>query len=75
MIRRDFLRRTSTGALSVLLPNVIDAQAAAPQFPRGDARITGVFDVRAFGAVGDGRSIDTPAVNRAIAAEAMYRFI
>ena len=68
MIRRDFLRRTSTGALSVLLPNVIDAQAAAPQFPRGDARITGVFDVRAFGAVGDGRSIDTPAVNRAIAA-------
>ncbi len=30
----------------------------------------GAFDVRAFGATGDGRTIDTPAINRAIAAAA-----
>ncbi|HEV2348469.1 MAG TPA: glycoside hydrolase family 28 protein [Terriglobia bacterium] len=32
--------------------------------------ISGVFDVRAFGARGDGRTLDTPAINRAIEAAA-----
>jgi hypothetical protein len=30
------------------------------------SRISGVFDVRTFGAKGDGRALDTPAINRAI---------
>src|SRR5436309_12858918 len=30
----------------------------------------GVFDVRAFGATGDGKTLDTPAVNRAVDAAA-----
>jgi polygalacturonase len=32
------------------------------------ARAGGVFDVRSFGAVGDGKTIDSPAINRAIEA-------
>ena len=32
------------------------------------ARISAVFDVRSFGAVGDGKAVDSPAFNRAIAA-------
>jgi polygalacturonase len=36
--------------------------------PAGPATLT--FDVRAFGATGDGRAIDTPAINRAIDAAA-----
>jgi polygalacturonase len=36
----------------------------------GVAETTGVYDVRAFGAKGDGKTLDTPAVNRAIKAAA-----
>jgi hypothetical protein len=35
---------------------------------RALARIGAVFDVRSFGAVGDGKAVDSPAFNRAIAA-------
>lgn len=66
MIRRDFLRRGTTGALTALLPNVAYAQAAGPNPQPGAVPAAGIFDVRAFGAVGDGKTIDTPAVNRAI---------
>jgi len=38
--------------------------------PTGSARETGVYDVRAFGAKGDGRTLDTPAINRAISTAA-----
>ena len=34
--------------------------------PSGAAREAGVYDVRAFGANGDGKTLDTPAINRAI---------
>jgi polygalacturonase len=69
MIRRDFLRRSTTGALTALLPNVVNAQAAAPQLPQSEALpIASVFDVRTFGVARDGKTIDTPAINRAIEA-------
>ena len=48
--------RTSSPA-----PGVAQAATSSP----GAAR---VFDVRAYGAVGDGRTIDSPAINRAIEA-------
>lgn len=32
---------------------------------------SGTFEVLAYGAVGDGKSIDTPAINRAIEASAV----
>ncbi len=67
MIRRDFLRNSSTGALAALLPMAAEAHAApAPQLGKTAAH----FDVRTYGAVGDGKTIDTPAINRAIDAAA-----
>ncbi len=65
MIRRDFLRSGTTGAIGALLPLAIEADAQAPQLP---GRPSTRFDVRAFGAVGDGKTIDTPAVNQTIEA-------
>jgi len=75
MIRREFLRQTS-GALSALLPVPLAAQPEMA-VPQDANNLTGrpgsapvLFDVRSFGATGDGRTIDTPAVNRAIDAAA-----
>ncbi|MDE3178146.1 MAG: glycoside hydrolase family 28 protein [Acidobacteriota bacterium] len=34
--------------------------------PVHGSEISGIYDVRTFGAVGDGKALDTPAVNRAI---------
>jgi polygalacturonase len=69
--RRDFLRT----ARSILAGGSIAAFGvgaralfASPQ--AAAAAGTGRFDVRAFGATGDGKTIDTPAVNRAIDAAA-----
>jgi len=65
--------------LSVLLICAASSLAVA-QKPTGDnkqipalnskKRTTGVYDVRAFGAKGDGETLDTPAVNQAITAAA-----
>ncbi|WP_213807025.1 glycoside hydrolase family 28 protein [Granulicella sp. dw_53] len=66
MIRRDFLRNGTTGAIAALLPSAVEASAEAPRQGAPATR----FDVRVFGAVGDGKAIDTPAINRAIEAAA-----
>lgn len=67
MIRRDFLRHTSAGLASTLLPaSAAQAQQATP----APKPVLHSFNVRDFGAVGDGSAIDTPAVNRAIEAAA-----
>jgi polygalacturonase len=63
--RREFLKRAG-----------ICVGAAATGIPLGFAQSnisnakSGVFDVRSYGALGDGKTIDTPAVNRAIEAAA-----
>jgi polygalacturonase len=44
--------------------------AALPRWARAADRAALDFDVRGFGAVGDGRTLDTPAVNAAIEAAA-----
>jgi len=64
MSRRDFLRQAAAGGFSVLLPET--AQSEAKSTPAPDV----TFNVRTFGATGDGKTIDTPAVNRAIDAAA-----
>jgi hypothetical protein len=67
-LRREFLTLAAGGmtvATTVMIPGA-RAQGAAP--PGADAGTGAVLDVRAFGAAGDGRTIDTPAVNRAIGA-------
>ena len=65
-IRRDFLKRAglSVGAAAAVAP-----LAAAQSTPKSSAS-GGVFDVRTFGAAGDGKTIDTAAINRAIDAAA-----
>ena len=54
-------------ATSLLLPSFAGAR---PTTALTTADRASVFDVRAYGAIGDGRAIDTPAVNRAIEAAA-----
>ncbi len=71
MIRRDFLRRTSAGVAAVLLPDSTFAQAALT----GDALHSEnpyplQFNVRQYGATGNGVTIDSPAINHAIDAAA-----
>ncbi len=65
-MRRNFLRVGSLGIAGAAIPAVTFAAtksktAAAP---------AGTFDVRQFGATGDGKTLDTDAVNRTIEAAA-----
>jgi polygalacturonase len=64
-IRRDFLKRAG---LSVGVAAAVTPMAVAQSANR--AATGGVFDVRTFGATGDGKTIDTAAINRAIDAAA-----
>ncbi len=54
---------------SSVLPPVRGAYAQRAVL-QTEAKATGSFDVRAFGAKGDGKALDTPAVNKAIDAAA-----
>ncbi len=69
LMRRNFLRTGTLGAGAAVIPALSVADFAQQG---GTARlpIQGVFDVRAFGATGDGKTLDTAAVNRAIDAAA-----
>jgi polygalacturonase len=40
--------------------------SSGPRVPSSRFRAQGVYDVRAFGARGDGKALDTPAINKAI---------
>jgi polygalacturonase len=62
--RRDFLKYTTIGAAGALAPMGLGAQPASSQ-PHGS-----IYDVRSFGATGDGKTIDSPAINRAVEAAA-----
>jgi polygalacturonase len=64
MSRREFLRQASAGGLAVLLPPTAPNSVTSTQAPVLS------FNVRSFGAIGDGKTIDTPAVNQAIEAAA-----
>jgi polygalacturonase len=67
-MRRDFLRTGSFGIAAVAAPAFSIPGAAQRS---ADAQSTaGIFDVRKFGATGDGKTLDTDAVNRAIEAAA-----
>ncbi len=67
--RREFLKRAGLAGMAVPGAALFPSVPARAQ----NARETGypsVSDVRAFGAIGDGKVIDTPAINRAIDAAA-----
>jgi polygalacturonase len=59
--RRIFLKTGGTGAVGAVL--VGSGTAATPPARSGE-----IFNVRSFGAAGDGHALDTAAINRAIAA-------
>src|SRR5215831_1819018 len=65
-IRREFLKLA--GIVSLVAPAMLSRGARSATAPLPGAGADTVFDVRSFGAVGDGKTIDSPAINRAIAA-------
>lgn len=65
-LRRELLRAGSLGLAGATLP----AASFAAKIKDGAQTADGIFDVRKFGATGDGRTLDTDAVNRAIEAAA-----
>jgi polygalacturonase len=67
-LRRDFLRAGSLGMAGAAIPAV--SLSAAAQDNPAQVTATGIFDVRKYGATGNGKTVDTPAVNRAIEAAA-----
>jgi len=62
-LRRNFLRTGGIGIAAAALPAVSLAASKKKGEPEASE---GVFDVRKYGATGDGKTIDTDAVNRAI---------
>jgi polygalacturonase len=68
-LRRDFLRTGGIGMAAAAIPAVSFAATAEDSKPAANPGTT-VFDVRAFGATGDGKTLDTVAVNKAIEAAA-----
>jgi polygalacturonase len=66
--RRDLLRIGSYGAAAAAIPAL--SIAAVAKETTTASGVMGIFDVRKYGAAGDGKTLDTPAVNRAIEAAA-----
>jgi polygalacturonase len=67
-MRRDFLRTGSLGAAAAALPaaSFSSAQPGAVV----TSSLAGFYDVRVYGAAGDGKTLDTGAINSAIEAAA-----
>jgi polygalacturonase len=68
-MRRDFLRTGGLGAAAAVFP-AASLAASAQQAGAAPGPAQGAFDVRMYGATGDGKTLDTSAVNRAIDAAA-----
>src|SRR5208282_1831626 len=70
--RRDLLRVGSLGMAGAAIPAVSFAATSSPTDSNpGAAPGNGVFfNVHAYGATGDGKTVDSPAINRAIDAAA-----
>jgi polygalacturonase len=67
--RRELLRLGSMGLAAAAATSAPAAYAASKKSPSA-AAISNVFDIRTYGAVGDGKTVDTPAINKAIEAAA-----
>jgi polygalacturonase len=67
--RRDWIRRMAGAAVAVPLgAGRLSGLEAAPQKPAGahDDRGAGIYNVRHYGAVGDGKTLDTAAIQAAV---------
>src|SRR5450631_3590707 len=70
-IRRDFLKLAGAGLAGAIGSGVATTEVRADVAPlKQGAGTSGVYDVRTFGATGDGKTIDSPSINRAIEAAA-----
>ena len=65
--RRDLLRLSSMGLAASAVTSI---PALAARKPAAPALSPMLFDVRTFGATGDGKTVDSPAINKAIEAAA-----
>ena len=65
-VRRELLKLVGKAAAGTIGCAIISRNAGAETAPTAGA--SAVFDVRSFGAIGDGKAIDSLAINRAIAA-------
>src|SRR5882757_5942228 len=66
--RRELLRFGGMG-LAAAATTAMPAAYAAQRSPNASAA-QGIFDIRNYGAVGDGKAVDSPAINKAIEAAA-----
>src|SRR3954464_11713380 len=57
-------------ALAAMAAAVLATGGCAGMRGTGAGGMSGIYDVRAFGATGDGKTIDTPAIDAAISAAA-----
>jgi polygalacturonase len=64
--RRELLRFGGMGFAAAAATAIPAAYAAPKSSTHGS--MLGIFDIRTFGAVGDGKTVDTPAINKAIEA-------
>ena len=65
-IRPEFLKLA--GIATLVAPAMLSRGARSAIAPMPGLGAGTVFDVRSFGAAGDGKTIDSPAINRAIEA-------
>ncbi|HEY0780131.1 MAG TPA: glycoside hydrolase family 28 protein [Gemmatirosa sp.] len=65
--RRSLIKGAGAGLAAATVATAGAQPAGPPSAPTGAEH---TFDVRRFGATGDGRTVDSPAINRAIAAAA-----
>ena len=66
-LRRDFLRLAGAGITGAALTVKADQ---GPAYPAASSPAAASFDVRTFGATGDGKTLDTAAINKTIDAAA-----
>ena len=67
LARRGFLKKAAVGAMGVPGMALVSGVSTLGAQDTAGLRPIGIpYDVRAFGAAGDGKTIDSPAINRAI---------